>query len=145
MAYQPNDRSSLILGFGRSDDDFTFADANGNPVPGISFRNAAGEREESTNVVEGDSEVEYFIIEGQQYLVPRRFYIAARYAEAENTSDLISQDDNTVERLQVGAGWWLNPRTLWKFEFVDQDEGVNSGGQIGAGFDGFTSEISVKF
>ncbi len=145
LAYQPNDQSSIILGFGRSTDDYTFADANGNAQAGISFLNAAGEREDSNNVVEGDAEVEYFIIEGQQYIIPRRFFVAARYAETENTSDLIVQEDNNVERLQVGVGWWLNPRTLWKFEFVDQDEGVNSGGQIGAGFDGFTSEISVKF
>ena len=33
----------------------------------------------------------------------------------------------------------------WKVEYVDQEEGTNSGGQIGAGFDGITSEISVKF
>jgi hypothetical protein len=34
---------------------------------------------------------------------------------------------------------------LWKVEYVNQDEGANSGGQIGTGFDGITSEISVKF
>ena len=84
-------------------------------------------------------------MEGQQYIIPKKFYVAARYAEAENTSDLIDQTDNQVERLQVSAGYWFNERTLLKFEFVDQEEGVNSGGQIGSGFDGFTSEISVKF
>jgi len=145
LAYQPTPQTSLILYLGRSTDDYTFADENGNAVAGIAFTDASGARQESNNVVEGDSSVDFFVIEGQQYLIPKRFFVAARYAEAENTSDLISQVDNTVERLQVGAGWWLNPRTLWKFEFVDQDEGVNSGGQIGRGFDGFTSEISVKF
>jgi hypothetical protein len=48
-------------------------------------------------------------------------------------------------QLKVLVGYWINDRTLWKVEYVNQDEGVNSGGQIGQGFDGFTSEISVKF
>ena len=100
---------------------------------------------DSNSVIEGDTAVEYWVLEAQQFLIPNKFYIAARYSEAENTSDLIAQNDNTVERLQVAAGYWFNDRTLLKFEYVDQDEGANSGGQIGAGFDGFTSEISVKF
>ena len=152
LAWQPTNQTSIILGLGQSTDDFTFADSAGNPVAGITFfGNEAGVADpngtttDSVNVVEGDASVDYFIIEASQYLVPNRFYIAGRYAEAENTSDLIPQFDNTVERLQIGAGLWLNPRTLLKFEWVDQDEGVNSGGQIGTGFDGFTSEVSVKF
>ena len=155
LAWQPTNQTSIILGIGESTDDYTFADQNGTVSPGFAILDpdtgerlgddADGNDISAGFVVEGDSSVEYFIIEGSQYLVPNRFYIAARYAEAENTSDLISQEDNTVERLQIGAGLWLNPRTLLKVEWVDQDEGVNSGGQIGAGFDGFTSEISVKF
>ena len=152
LAWQPTNQTSIILGIGESTDDFTFADSAGNAVAGITFfgdangvADANGTTTDSVNVVEGDASVEYFIIEGSQYLVPNRFYIAGRYAQAENTSDLVSQVDNEVERLQIGAGLWLNPRTLLKVEWVDQDEGVNSGGQIGTGFDGLTSEISVKF
>ena len=151
LAYQPTPNTSLIFMIGESNDDFTFADAAGNPLAGITFfgtngiADAAGTTFDSTNVVRGDTSVEYFVLEAQQYLIPRKLYLAARYAEAENTSDLIDQSDNEVERLQVSAGYWITDRTLWKFEFVDQDEGINSGGQIGAGFEGFTSEISVKF
>lgn len=151
LAWQPSPNTSIILGLGESTDDFTFADAAGNAVAGFTFFGTDGVADpngttfDSVNVVEGDSSVEFFIIEGQQYIIPNRFYVAARYAEAENTSDLIDQFDNTVERLQIGAGLWITDRTLIKVEFVDQDEGINSGGQIGAGFDGFTSEISVKF
>lgn len=151
LAYQPTPQTSLILMVGESTDDFTFADDAGTPVAGITYfgvdgiANPAGTTFDSTNVVAGDSSVEYFVLEASQYLVPNKFYLAARYAEAENTSDLIEQFDNQVERIQVSAGYWFNDRTLLKFEFVDQEEGVNSGGQIGSGFDGFTSEISVKF
>lgn len=151
LAYQPSPNTSFILMLGESSDDFTFADDAGNPVAGITYfgengvENPDGTTFDATNVVEGDSSVQYFVGEVQHYLIPNKFYLAARYAEAENTSDLIEQTDNTVERLQVAAGYWINDKTLWKFEYVDQDEGANSGGQIGAGFDGFTSELSVKF
>ena len=151
LAYQPTPQTSLIFMVGESSDDFTFADDAGNAVAGITYfgvdgiANAAGTTFDSGNVIAGNSSVEYIVLEAQQYLVPDKFFLAARYAEAENTSDLIDQFDNKVERLQVAAGYWFNDKTLLKFEFVDQDEGVNSGGQIGTGFDGFTSEISVKF
>lgn len=152
LAYQPSPNTSLIFMIGESSDDFTFADAAGNPVAGITYFGDAGgvvdptgTTFDSASVIEADTSVEYWVVEAQQYLVPEKFYVAARYAEAENTSDLIDQSNNTVERLQVAVGWWLNDKTLWKFEYVDQDEGANSGGQIGEGFDGFTSELSVKF
>ncbi|NNC77717.1 MAG: hypothetical protein HKN77_07110, partial [Woeseiaceae bacterium] len=152
LAYQPSPETSLIFMIGKSADDFTFADTAGNPVPGITYfgdvngvLDPAGTTFDSTSVIRGETSVEYFIFEAQQYVIPQKFYVAARYGEAENTSDLIEQTDNTVERLQVAAGYWFNDRTLLKIEYVEQDEGANSGGQIGAGFDGFTSEISVKF
>lgn len=152
LAYQPNPNTSIIFMIGESTDDFTFADTAGNAVAGVTYfgdvngvADPDGTTYDSVSVVRGNSSVEYWIFEAQQYLVPEKFYVAARYAEAENTSDLIAQTDNSAERLQIGAGYWINDRTLLKFEYVDQDEGANSGGQIGTGFSGFTSEVSVKF
>lgn len=145
LAWQPNPETSLIFMLGRSTDDFTFADEAGNPVPGITFFDANGDSADASSVVEGETSVEYFVLEGQRYLIPRKLFVAARYTEAENTSDLISQNDNQLERIQVAAGYWINNRTLLKAEFVNQEEGVNSGGQIGSGFDGFVSELSVRF
>ncbi|TMP06133.1 hypothetical protein CWC11_08240 [Pseudoalteromonas sp. S3178] len=152
LAYQPSPQTSVILMLGKSSDDFTFADSAGNAVAGITyFGNASGVADangttyDSNSVIEGESSVQYYVVEAQQYIIPEKLYVAARYAEAENTSDLISQNDNTVERLQVAAGYWFNDSTLLKVEYVNQEEGANSGGQIGTGFDGFTSEISVKF
>jgi len=151
LAYQPSPETSVVFMLGQSSDDFTFADADGNAVAGITYfgvngvANPNGTSFDAVSVIEGESSVEYWVLEAQRYIVPEKFYVAARYSEAENTSDLIAQTDNTVERLQVSVGYWINDRTLLKIEYVDQDEGVNSGGQIGKGFDGITSEISVKF
>lgn len=151
LAYQPSSETSVIFMLGESSDDFTFADSAGNPVAGITYFGTDGVADsdgtsfDSTSVIKGGSSVEYWVLEAQQYITAEKFYVAARYAVAENTSDLIEQTDNKVKRLQVGAGYWFNDRTLLKVEYVRQDEGVNSGGQIGRGFDGFTSEISVKF
>ncbi|WP_166426105.1 hypothetical protein [Paraglaciecola sp. 20A4] len=151
LAYQPSAETSLIFMIGKSSDDYTFADSAGNAVAGITYFGVDGVADptgttfDSNSVIKGDTSVEYWTVEAQHYVIPGKFYVAARYAEAENTSDLIAQTDNTVERLQVAAGYWFNDKTLLKIEYVDQDEGINSGGQIGAGFDGITSEISVKF
>ena len=151
LAYQPTPETSLIFMIGKAKDDYTFADAAGNAVAGITYfgvdgiADPTGTTFDSNSVIKGESSVKYYTFEAQHYLIPNKFYLAARYAEAENTSDLIEQTDNTVERIQVAAGYWFNDRTLLKVEYVDQDEGANSGGQIGTGFDGFTSEISVKF
>lgn len=151
LAYQPSPETSVIFMLGQSADDFTFADAAGNAVAGITYfgvdgiADSTGTTFDSSSVIEGSTSVDYWVLEAQRYIVPEKFYVAARYSEAENTSDLIAQTDNTVERLQVSAGYWINDRTLWKIEYVNQDEGVNSGGQIGQGFDGITSEVSVKF
>ena len=151
LAYQPTPDTSVILMVGKSTDDYTFADAAGNAVAGVTYfgdngvADANGTTFDSNTVIKGDTSVEYYTIEAQHYIIPNKFYVAARYSDAENTSDLIAQTDNNVERIQVAAGYWFNDKTLLKFEYVDQEEGVNSGGQIGTGFDGFTSEISVKF
>lgn len=144
LAYQPNDNTSLIAMFGRASDDYAFADVTGNIQAGNVFLDAAGDRQEAANVIEADSGINYFVLEAQQYLVPNKFYLAARYTNSTNETDNINNED-TLERIQVAAGYWLNEKTLWKFEFVDQDEEVNSGGQVGGGFDGFVTELSVKF
>ncbi|MEP0357222.1 hypothetical protein [Paraglaciecola sp.] len=151
LAYQFSPNTNVILMLGKSSDDYTFADTAGNAVAGVTYfgtngvADADGTTFDSSNVIKGESSVEYYVVEAQHYIIPDKFYVAARYSDAQNTSELIEQTDNSVERLQVAAGYWFNDKTLLKVEYVNQDEGINSGGQIGAGFDGFTSEISVKF
>ncbi|WP_189407900.1 hypothetical protein [Alteromonas halophila] len=151
LAWQPSDQTSIILMLGRSTDDFTFADTQGNAVAGITYfgtegvRDPAGTSFDSNQVIRADAAVDYWAVEAQRYIVADTLFLATRYAVAKNTSDLIADTDNEVTRLQIAAGYWINNRTLLKVEYVDQDEGVNSGGQIGQGFSGITSEISVRF
>lgn len=144
LAYQPDENTSLIFMIGQATDDFAFSDAAGNIQAGNVYLDGAGARQEAANVVAADSGIDYFVLEAQQYVVPKKFYVAARYANSTNKTDGV-QNEDTLERIQIAAGYWIDKNTLWKFEFVDQDEEVNSGGQIGDGFDGFVSELSVKF
>ncbi len=143
LAYQPNPNSSVIAMIGRAEDDFAFSNANADILPGITNFDDAGARVESNEVVEADSAVDYFVLEAQQYLYPGKLYIAGRYTNASNDTDGVDGED-TLERVQIGGGYWINNKTLLKAEYVDQDEEANSGGQIG-GFDGFITEVSVKF
>lgn len=72
-----------------------------------------------------------------------KLYVAGRYTNAMNESDGVN-DENVLQRIQVAAGYWIRKNTLLKLEFVNQDEEENSGGQIGGGFDGVVTEVSVK-
>lgn len=144
LAYQPDENTSFIFMIGQATDDFAFSDAAGNIQAGNVFLDGAGNRQEGANVVNADSGVDYFVLEAQQYVVPKKFYLAARYANSTNKTDGV-QNEDTLERIQVAAGYWFEENALLKFEIVDQDEEANSGGQIGGGFDGFVSELSVKF
>ena len=144
LAYQPSRNTSLIVMLGRAEDDFAFSNDAGDTLSGIVTRDAAGQRFVSNQVVERESAVNYYVLEASQYIFPAKLYVAARYTNATNDTDGVNSED-TLERIQVATGYWLNPATLWKFEYVNQDEDENSGGQIGGGFEGITTELSVKF
>ncbi len=84
------------------------------------------------------------MLEAQQYVLPNKLFVAVRYTNSSNDTDGINGED-TLKRNQLGAGFWINERTLRKAEFDDQDEEANSGGQVGGGFDGFITEISTRY
>ena len=94
-------------------------------------------------VIEETSSIFFFGIGGQQYILPNKLYVAGRYTMVDNTTDDV--DGDALERLQLGGGWFIADRTLLKVEFVDQDEPEGSPGQVGGGFSGFVSELSVRF
>ena len=94
--------------------------------------------------------MEFWSIEGKVDL-SKDFYLAARYAESKNKSAGVS-GPNTADRIQLGAGYWLNDATLFKAEYVKQEEEQFSGGGAatfgaagGAEWDGFIVEASVTF
>lgn len=120
--------------YGQVKDDFRFIDGTG----------AQTVRLVSGTVARGDSEVRGFGVEGTAHLIPKKFYVAARYTQVENKSDGISGTPG-LDRIQVGAGWWVHPSTLLKLEYVRQNEDKGSAGQIGSDWDGGLLEVSFKF
>jgi len=103
-----------------------------------------------TSYVEQESEMKFWSVEGR-YMINSEFYVAARYAESDNESVGIT-DNNTASRLQLGGGWWMNDFTLFKAEYVKQEEEQYSGGGTaafgaagGAEWDGIIVEVSVTF
>ncbi|MEG3766764.1 hypothetical protein [Alteromonas sp. 14N.309.X.WAT.G.H12] len=121
--------------FGSAKDDYSWADGQG------TFQ---------TNYIEQDAEMQFWSIEGR-YMINEDLYVAARYAESDNESEGIS-DNNTASRFQLGGGWWMNDYTLFKAEYVKQEEEQYSGGgtalfgaEGGAEWDGFIIEASVTF
>lgn len=72
-------------------------------------------------------------------------YIGGRY----NTVDgeLASGDNITVNRLQLGGGWFMTKNILMKAEYVNQDYNDYPAGDIHAGgnFNGFTLEAAISF
>ena len=104
----------------------------------------------STSYVAQKSKMAFWSIEGK-YDISNDFYVAARYAESENKSAGIS-GPNEATRLQVGAGYWMNDSTLFKAEYVKQEEDQFSGGGAtdssvagGTEWDGLIVEASVTF
>jgi len=104
----------------------------------------------STAYVAQKSKMAFWSIEGK-YDISNDFYVAARYAESENKSAGIS-GPNEATRLQLGAGYWMNDSTLFKAEYVKQEEDQFSGGGAtdssvagGTEWDGLIVEASVTF
>ena len=132
--YKLSDDTLFRAWFGVAKDDFSFIDADGNrTVASVASDYSAQE-----------SEMSYFALEATQYLVPNKFYIAARYSSASNDSEGVSGEEMQT-RTQVGAGWWIEENALLKAEYVSQVEEANSPGQIGSDWDGFSIEVSMRF
>ena len=119
---------------GFAESDFSFVDINGNQV--------SGGDPTGVGVIERESKIAFFGFGIQQFLLKDKFYVAGRYTQVQNTTDGV--DGGDLERFQIGAGWFIDERSLFKIEYVDQTEDENSAGQTG-GFDGIVTELSVRF
>jgi hypothetical protein len=111
---------------------------------------SAGQGSLQTSYIEEKSKMEFWAVEGK-YDVSKDIYVALRYGEVANKSTGIN-GPNKADRLQVGAGYWMNDSTLFKAEYVKQQEDQFSGGGAttfgedgGAEWDGFIVEASVTF
>ena len=119
---------------GFAESDFSFVDADGNQV--------SGGDPLGVGVIERESKIAFWGVGIQQFLLKDKFYVAGRFTQVRNTTDDV--DGGELERFQVGAGWFIDERSLFKIEYVNQDEDENSAGQTG-GFDGIVTELSVRF
>jgi hypothetical protein len=74
------------------------------------------------------------------------FYLAGRFTYVGNNSDGADEADHTtLSRAQIGFGYEIYDKALFKLEGVRQVEGANSFGQIGNNWSGVTTELSFNF
>lgn len=88
-----------------------------------------------------------FAIEGLfRFGGEEQFYAGARYNVVNGDTDLSIPGDQSVDRLQIGAGWFLLKSTVLKIEYVNQnfnDFITNYGAD--AGFNGVMVEAGISF
>lgn len=123
--------------YGQAQDDYSWADA------GI-----AGYRPLSANFTDQESEVNFMSVKAK-YDINKELYVAARYSQSTNESEGISGNDS-LDRIQLGLGYWIEDKVLLKVEYVKQTEEAFSGGQSTNGegeaeWDGILAELSVSF
>lgn len=112
----------------------SFADGAGNPT------NA---RQQAAGFVDEASQM-WWLGATAKLDATDRFFLSARGSYAANSSDWASDlDEKALYRIQAGFGFTFWDVGMMKFEFVTQDEGVNSPGQLGTSWYGGLAELSV--
>jgi hypothetical protein len=71
------------------------------------------------------------------------FYIGGRYNLVEG--ELANGNEIEVERINIGAGWFLTKNVLTKVEYVNQSRDGFTGPLEGAGFSGLMIEAVISF
>ncbi|PEN15031.1 hypothetical protein CRI94_01720 [Longibacter salinarum] len=117
---------------GITQEKYSFADTGGNPTVA---RGASG-------LVEEDSKM-LFLGGTLKINATPSFFLAGRVSYANNTSDWAPDDETALLRIQGGVGVSFWEKAMLKFEFVSQDEGVASPGQVGENWYGVSTELSV--
>ena len=94
-----------------------------------------------TTLAAADVEFSQYAVEGLYRFGKReQFYGGLRYNYVQNDAD------QSVTRLQIGAGWFILESLVLKLEYIDQNysEFVASYGPD-AGFDGVVLEAAISF
>ena len=120
---------------GISTEQYSFNDGSGNATNSIG---AAA----LTNVVEEDSQMLFFRATAKVNAT-ERFFLAGRVSYADNSSDWAPDDDTSLLRIQGGLGFTFLDKAMFKIEYVTQDEGIASPGQIGDRWYAVSTELSV--
>jgi len=76
-----------------------------------------------------------------------RFYVAGRYNTVMGKTRESATEDLKIDRLNIGAGWFLSKNILVKAEYVNQNYTGNAwtGRFAGAGFNGVNIEAAISF
>jgi hypothetical protein len=84
---------------------------------------------------------------GLKYDLTDDFYAAGRFSYAGDQSDAVSDADNTaMSRIQLGIGYMVYEKAMFKVEYVTQSEADNSGlSRISNDWQGVTTELSFNF
>jgi hypothetical protein len=84
---------------------------------------------------------------GLKYDLTDDFYAAGRFSYAGDQSDAVSDADNTaMSRFQLGIGYMVYDKALFKVEYVTQSEADNSGlSRVSSDWQGVTTELSFNF
>ncbi len=84
---------------------------------------------------------------GAKYPFTEDFYAAGRFTYVGDQSDGASDADHTaVSRTQLGVGYAIYDKALFKVEYVRQVEGGNTSlSRIGDNWSGVTAELSLEF
>lgn len=95
-----------------------------------------------------EAQMHYYSLTGQYYFT-NDLYAALRYSASTNESSGVTDNDK-LDRLQIGMGYWLEGAALVKIEYVRQNEDANSGGLKtngveSADWDGISIEASFAF
>jgi hypothetical protein len=103
--------------------------------------------ESDFSLYEGDSFNALFLGLGTRIPFNESFYAAGRFTYVGDQSDAVSDSDHTaVSRIQVGFGYQVLERALFKAEYVRQVEGADTAlSRIGNNWSGVTAELSVAF
>ncbi len=124
----------------------TIVQADAKLTPGVADIDAwAGFATDDEDEVGNDRNSAFFGGIGAKANLTPDFYLAGRFTYVGNTSEDAPDDHTSVSRIQVGFGYEVFDRALFKVEGVRQVEGVNSYGQVGNNWSGVTSELSVNF
>ncbi|GEM_PF-3378899 len=84
-----------------------------------------------------EDEVDYWSVEGRHRL-GQLGHCGARYGA------LAYEEEGRVNRLQIGVGYEINPLTLAKLEYVNQDDNFE-GSQGKHEFEGLVGEVSISW
>ncbi len=110
-----------------------------------------GTYENATGLYPSSKEFEFnqFAVEGlYRFGNEEQFFGGARYNYVKGNTDSKNPQsiDKSVNRIQIGAGWFLLKSTVVKVEYVKQNynDFINEFG-ADAGFDGFMVEAAISF